>query len=291
MNRFRKILVFPVELSRTDPAIATAVDMAVRTGAEVHVASVAPPPERGAESNLPAVWRLERDGERLAAALDRRGLTVRTDVLTDGEPVSLLLGYIRLWDIDLVIKTARGTDVPKGRIYSTVATRLLQRSPCPVWVVRSYEQRAVPRVLAAVGPFGGAYEAQEGDPDVLEVAAQLAAARNAELHIVSAWYPIMMRRYLSAEDYREYVRSCESDAANGLRQLLASHAPEVPWNRVHLRSGPADEVIADVADELDAQVIVVGSAGRTGLRRWVMGNTVEDVLRRSGRATLGVRAA
>ena len=86
------------------------------------------------------------------------------------------------------------------------------------------------------------------------------------------------------------MRSCELDAVHGLRGLLASHSSDVPWNRVHLRAGSADKVIADVADELDAEVIVVGSAGRTGLRRWVMGNTVEDVLRRTERATLGVRA-
>lgn len=294
MNRFRKILVFPIELRRTDPAVATAADMAERTGAELFVASVWPSSDRSAETaQARELWRLEREraSERLVAELHGRGLTVRAHVLTDGDTVPLLLAHIQKWELDLVIKTAREADVPTGRVYSTVATRLLQRSPCPVWIVRPRQQPGAARVLAAVGPFGGAYEAQKADSDVLDVATQLAAARGGELHLVSAWYPLMMRRYLSAEDYRVYVRSCKLDAVEGLRQLLAAHPTKVAWKNVHVKSGPADQVIARVADEIDADVIVVGSAGRTGLRRWIMGNTVEDVLRQTERATLGVRAA
>lgn len=55
-----------------------------------------------------------------------------------------------------------------------------------------------------------------------------------------------------------------------------------------LVQGPSAEKIVEEADRHDAAVIVVGSHGRSGLARLVVGSVSEDVLRRARRPVLVV---
>jgi nucleotide-binding universal stress UspA family protein len=57
-----------------------------------------------------------------------------------------------------------------------------------------------------------------------------------------------------------------------------------------LRSGPVVETICAVADELDADVIVMATAGHKGVLDALRGSTTEGVLRRAGRALLAAPA-
>jgi nucleotide-binding universal stress UspA family protein len=64
--------------------------------------------------------------------------------------------------------------------------------------------------------------------------------------------------------------------------------PSVRIERV-FREGPAPAVILDVADEFRADLIVMGTHGRTGLKRLLMGSVAEMVLRRARCPVLTVR--
>jgi len=68
-----------------------------------------------------------------------------------------------------------------------------------------------------------------------------------------------------------------------LEELLAGAGPgdgSVPCRRRVVEGDPAD-VILRVADEEKADLIVMGTHGRTGLTRLLMGSVAESVLRRA----------
>jgi nucleotide-binding universal stress UspA family protein len=56
-----------------------------------------------------------------------------------------------------------------------------------------------------------------------------------------------------------------------------------------VRDGPAPAVILDAADEFDADLIVMGTHGRTGLSRLFLGSVAELVLRRARCPVLTVK--
>jgi nucleotide-binding universal stress UspA family protein len=56
-----------------------------------------------------------------------------------------------------------------------------------------------------------------------------------------------------------------------------------------LRQGPADDVIPEVATEIGADLVVVSTHGRTGIRRFLLGSTAEHVVRRSPVSVLVAR--
>ena len=56
------------------------------------------------------------------------------------------------------------------------------------------------------------------------------------------------------------------------------------------REGPAAAVILEAAGECRAELIVMGTHGRTGFRRLVIGSVAEEVLRKSSCPVLTVKA-
>jgi nucleotide-binding universal stress UspA family protein len=63
----------------------------------------------------------------------------------------------------------------------------------------------------------------------------------------------------------------------------------VPLDSV-LREGVAWETINQVADELDADFIVIGTHGRRGLARALLGSVAENVVRTAHRPVVTIRA-
>jgi len=68
-------------------------------------------------------------------------------------------------------------------------------------------------------------------------------------------------------------------------------APAQPGQRLltHVRTGPAADEIVDLAADLDADLILVGTHGRTGITRWVLGSVAERVARTANCPVLVVR--
>jgi nucleotide-binding universal stress UspA family protein len=75
-------------------------------------------------------------------------------------------------------------------------------------------------------------------------------------------------------------------ALDELRERIAGQGVEV--SAVCVESSPADAIV-EAADEHDAGLVVVGSHGRTGLRRIALGSVAEKVVRQCERPVLVAR--
>ena len=56
-----------------------------------------------------------------------------------------------------------------------------------------------------------------------------------------------------------------------------------------IREGLAEDVINDVATEIDAELVVLGTIGRTGLSAAIIGNTAEHVIDRLNCDVLAIK--
>jgi nucleotide-binding universal stress UspA family protein len=86
------------------------------------------------------------------------------------------------------------------------------------------------------------------------------------------------------------------DSSRGYHEARKERLRELhpPYSEVrvetHLREGtPTDEILR-LADEIDCDLIVIGTHGRTGLERVLMGSVAEAVMRRSRCPVLTVRS-
>lgn len=92
---------------------------------------------------------------------------------------------------------------------------------------------------------------------------------------------------LSPAQYDELARQRRSEAEQVLAETAAALGRELDVRpEVRLLDGPAGPAICDAADELGADVIVMGTRGRGGLRRAVLGSVSDHVIRNASCSVL-----
>ncbi len=123
----------------------------------------------------------------------------------------------------------------------------------------------------------------ERSDHALEYASSLAAAHGARVVLLHVLSPLAgsLQDLAMAPDYRfvELVERRHESAMNELhRRKPAAYEGKVEYS-AHVEEGEAAAVIARVATEQDCDLVVMGSHGRTGLRRALLGSVAERTAR------------
>jgi nucleotide-binding universal stress UspA family protein len=196
---------------------------------------------------------------------------------------------------DLVIKC---TDAPGmvGRLFGSDDMHLLRKCPCPVWLCKPDAGGRYRRILATVDveQFYPEHELQTRHALnllLLELAASLAQTDSAELHVVYAWSAIgesvMRSTSLWAPDekidaYIAAARERQERALDALltelRTVIATRGESMPEPIRHLPKGSARSEVPELARRIDADLVILGTLGRTGVPGLFIGNTAESVL-------------
>jgi nucleotide-binding universal stress UspA family protein len=190
---------------------------------------------------------------------------------------------------DVLVVPARGDD-PYGP--DSVTQHLFRKCPVPVW---SVYPGAVPfprRALAAVDP-GASGSIERGlARRVLELALRIAGTGPLELHVahaVSVPSESLIRSKLGAKRTQAFLDEQGELAAEQLRELLSEAHLDASVTGLHHPSGhPATEIPA-LAERLGADLVVLGSAGRTGLAGILIGSTAEAIVTRLARSVAVVK--
>src|SRR5215216_4082868 len=125
-------------------------------------------------------------------------------------------------------------------------------------------------------------------------AIELAEGTGSELHVVyvEPLPDFMKKNDASTPGYdRELYEKIEEEARETLRKLV--WRVKVAGGTVveaHLRMGAVAEEIVAFADELEVDLIIVGSRGRRGIRRALAGSVSESVFRHAHCPVMVVRA-
>jgi nucleotide-binding universal stress UspA family protein len=129
--------------------------------------------------------------------------------------------------------------------------------------------------------------------EAVRQAAALAQLTGAALDVVSAYEPVPKRRVDSeregapADVQHEFgPREDVNFALDGAAAI--AHEVEVEV-KPHARDGDPADAILSVADEVDADLIVVGNKGMTGARRFLLGSVPNKVSHHAGCGVLIVR--
>jgi universal stress protein E len=140
--------------------------------------------------------------------------------------------------------------------FSDAKWALLRGAPCPVMIVQPGGKPRREVVLAAVHGQGNDSSYADLNETIINAGKLIAGMHGATLHLVNA--------YKDQEDYPDRARLVRIS--------------ELPNEQIHSESGAADEVIASVARQIEADIVVIGTRRRTGLAASMRGNTSERVI-------------
>lgn len=207
------------------------------------------------------------------------GVPIDIKVVWHNRPFEAIIQEVIAFKHDLVLKMAHQHDRFESVIFTPTDWHLLRKCPCPVWMVKDQPWPEGGKALVAVNLSG---EEPYHDPlniklvtEALELAKQV---NQTEVHLVGAYpvTPINIAIELPDFDpsvYNDAIRGQHLIAMKSLRQKF-----QLDEKFTHVEKGLPEEVIPDLAEHLDAGVVVLGSIGRTGFSAAFIGNTTELVI-------------
>ncbi|MFH5801099.1 universal stress protein [Haladaptatus sp. CMAA 1911] len=281
----RSILIPTDGNEATKPAIEHGLRIAANRDATVHALYVVDIPpvggERAEESLEPLVSKLEAEGKEatgnIAVQAHDKGLDVKKTVKR-GIPFQAILDYTDAHDIECIAMGTGERDNPKSYFLGSTARKITRLSRVPVLTVRASKDQVSVDYRSILLPVDGT----QGSQRAIETCTRLASDFDAIVHIL---YVIDSRiaRAGSLVDLMEMQgeQACY-DAASRMKIVGVDSTDEL------LHGRPAEQILS-YADNHDIGCIVIGTHGRTGIDRFVMGSVAEKVVRRAPMPVLTVR--
>ena len=175
----------------------------------------------------------------------------------------------------LVVKTGHRSET---FMYSSTDWELLRECPAPVMIAAEKKWRKTMPIVAAVDLGSKSRIKQKLNQLVIETACQYANAMACEIVVLHAIHISPLLTELDLVDEYSHAKKIKQELHGQLERLSARHG--IPVKNFRLKQGPVDKVITSECARLKAQLLVMGTVGRKGVRARLIGNTAEQVLTR-----------
>lgn len=201
--------------------------------------------------------------EELAKA---EGALIKT-VCEEGEAYERIIDLAEAENCELIVMGRRGLSRLERVLMGSVTARVIGHSPIDVLVVPLNTEIGWQRILLATD--GSRYSKAAA-----ERAIDFAGEYGGELKIVSV-VDVPAEFYGEAPDaVEDLINKAKGYVEDVKRQAEAAGIR----TETFVREGKAYKAILDLAKEQSANVIIMGSHGRTGLKRLLMGSVTEKVI-------------
>jgi nucleotide-binding universal stress UspA family protein len=184
----------------------------------------------------------------------------------------------------LIVMSTHGRGGLGRIVFGSIADKVMRGATVPVVLVRAATGHA--GIMKMVVPLDGSQLAEA----VLPLAVDLARQTGAGLHLVRVIEPFWTNprlahggaaAYFSAEQVAEYDRSTSTEARSYLAAVgerLEADGVRPAWQVLYGKPAP---VIAEFAEQQQADLILMSTHGLSGIRRWAFGSVTNEVVHRS----------
>lgn len=277
-----------------DAALVQAANLAARTGGEVVVTHVRPHKDAIPPMLLEAY---ETSGieatEAIAQALDERCETIRAkgaranQTILIGDPPAALAEYAASIGADLIVVGSLGKTGLERLLLGSVAERTVRYARTPVLIARADTGAAHGyRSIVVATDFSETADA------ALDMACEVATddGRVELFHVMMPAQAIGVG-FGTGPISPATTQKLQEWADEAARARIARHRSERVRLEFSSTLGPIAGSILDKLDERAFDLVVLGSHGRTGFKRLLLGSVAEKVIRHAPCSALVVPAA
>jgi universal stress protein E len=292
MQPFKKLLVVITAEMEEPPVLRWTIPFAQRHGAALDVIEIVKETSPYAGC-LVRGGQVEHAGEALKRASMKRLETLLGPLKTPGLQVNLhtaigppfleIINIVQKYRHDLVVKTIEPERKWQQMLWRRTDIHLVRHCPSALWLVQPTDLAPYRRILVAVDPDIEDPVKRELGVRLLHLGASLSQSEGAELLVGHVWRPfaeVKLKGHLSTVEFGRYVRGCKQACTTRLQTLLAMAHVHIPPDRIRLVKGNVDVVIPRLAKRHAVDLVIMGTAGRSGVRGLVIGNTAERMLDR-----------
>ncbi|MFD1600334.1 universal stress protein [Halobellus rarus] len=220
---------------------------------------------------------LVQEGEDIVEEAEKTLTTLGVDYDSDvvqGHPAPTIVEYAEQYEYDVIVMPTHGREGVSRYLIGSVTEKVVRLSSVPVLTARMqpdehlvfpYESILIP----TDGSAGAAYAAEHG--------LSLAAALDATVHVLcvvdDASLGLDVRSTISGQEREQAA----TDAVDDLVSEAETHG--VSNSVRHVEHGSPIEVILDTIDSNDIHAVVMGTTGRRGSDRILLGSVAEKTVR------------
>jgi len=281
-------ILFPTDGSDGAAAgLEFVLDIAAAHDATLHLLSVANTTrgtlETGAQDSTLEQYAEEAVDEAAERARER-GVTV-VEVVERGSPYRVVCDYASSAGVDVVVMPTRGRRGLERFLLGSTTERVVRRCEVPVLTVRPDGD------ATATYPFENVLVGVDGSDcsrAALDAGIDVADQEDAALHLLS----VVDVAALGPEVRTEYLEDALEADAQRVVDDAAAHASSAgvdPATESVAFGSSVQGSIRTYVEDNDVDLLVVGTHGRTGFDRYVLGSVAEFLVRTSPVPVLTVR--
>ena len=268
------------------PALSRAYELASKTGASVtammvvydlsyDMTTMLSPDER--ESMRDAVTK--EHAKWLATHLREQGFT-ETDIIVEwnNRAYESIIYYTLNNQIDLVVKATKKHDDLASVIFTPTDWHLMRKCPRPVLLVKEHDWPEGGEIIAAVNVGSEDDEHAALNDKLTLIANDYASLLKGSVNLVNSYpsTPLNIAIEVPEFDPDTYHYAVKNHHLKEMRSHALKYG--IPDNKCVVREGLPEKVIPQVANTLDAELVVIGTVGRVGISAALIGNTAEHVI-------------
>jgi universal stress protein E len=219
---------------------------------------------------------LEERREQVQTRIDKYSAAdqkVKLKVVWEKDIAKWIIARCSGREYEAVVKTGHRTE---SLVYTPTDWQLLRSCPTPVLLVCDRKWHKTKPVLAAVDLSSQSRAKLKLNHKIVATAMLIAAALEAELKIIAAIEIPTVLADMDVIDPGQYVREAKEAMEPHIHALALAHG--LPVQAFRAKRGPAEKVITSDAAAVKAQLVVMGTVARKGVKARLMGNTAERVL-------------
>lgn len=276
-----KLLIVMDSDHKHQKALARGIELARATGAHLEIVAFTHE-HLGALPSDPTVQQRARDAlvdirqrwlDQMLALADCNDLQVSTHTIWEKNIHQWIIEHCSRSRFDAVIKTGSRSET---FFYTPTDWHLIRECPAPVMLVAEQKWSQAHPILAAVDLSSTKPVKKALNARIIEQATALAKALGTQVHLVHALHISEVLADLEIINMAEHEKKRREALEPALTHLC--HTWHLSRESIHLAAGPAHKVIPSIASKLKADMVVIGTSGKTGLKARVIGNTAEKVL-------------
>ncbi|GER06685.1 hypothetical protein GCM10007972_13080 [Iodidimonas muriae] len=202
-----------------------------------------------------------------------------------GEPFEGITQLAREANADLLVIGPHRRQALKDVFVGTTAERIIRSSDRPVLMANA----------TPAGPYRHglvASDLSECSGDALNAVQSLGLSQHMKVSLIHVFDAVALwaqsRASLSEDEVKDYLDDEEERAAAELSAFLAKLGLDPMPQILKPATAPVAQVISSVARDIATDLVIVGTHGRTGIAKMLLGSVTEELLRAADRDVLAV---
>ncbi len=293
MRNISKVLVVIDPTVHEQPALARAAWVAEKCGAELHLLVCYyneylsgdrlfdSPSLKKARAEV--IDAQEKHLAELAAPLRERGLPTTTAATWDHPLYAGIVRHAVDCKADMVFKDTHHHSAVTRAFLSNTDWNLIRTCPVPLWLVKPRDFSSKPTFIAAIDPMNQNDKPAALDDEIIQLGKALTDKASGELHAFHSYDPRVAVATATANAYipvslpfDEIEQQMHDDHEKRFSEITSFHG--IADDHAHLVAGLTHEELPAIAEQLEADVVIMGAVARNRWKRLFIGATAERTL-------------